>query len=101
MPKLLHKFRVPLIGIELPEVSLPDIPPKPLKLDERKAEIVRHAIADDLADLVPIAGDFVSDTSYAEIRRQMTPEEYEKFLNDNKALPSTLAALKVFAEEKG
>lgn len=100
MPKLLHKFRVPLIGIELPEISLPEIPPKPIKLDQRRAEIVRHALADDIADLVPVVGDFVSDTSYAEIRKKMSPEEYEKFMNENKALPSSLAALKVFTETR-
>jgi len=53
---------------------------------------------DDLGEIIPIVEDILSDTAYAEIKRLMTPEEYERFINDNKILPSSLAALKVFAE---
>ncbi len=95
--RLLPKWRVPLIGVELPEITLPEFPKAP-RLDERRIEILRHAIADDLGDLVPVIGDLVSDTSYAEMRKKMTPEEYERFVEENKVLPSSLATLKVFME---
>ena len=55
---------------------------------------------DDIADIIPFAGDVASDVAYAEIKRLMTPDEYERFVRENKWLPSILAALKGVAEEK-
>lgn len=102
LPKkiILPKIHIPLIDVSLPEISLPELPPKPLKLDERQMEIVRYALMDDLGDLLPIVGDVAADIAYSELKKKMTPEEYERFLEANKALPSTLAAIKVFYETK-
>jgi len=97
--KVLDRVRVPVLDVELPSLELPDIPPPPLKLDDRQVEILRFALMDDIGEFIPVVGGILSDTAYAEIRRRMTPDEYEKFLNDNKWLPSTIAALKVFVEK--
>jgi hypothetical protein len=97
--KVLDRVRVPVLDVELPSLELPDIPPPPIKLDDRQIEILRFALMDDIGEFIPVVGDILSDTAYAEIRRRMTPDEYEKFLNDNKWLPSTIAALKVFVEK--
>jgi len=96
--KILEKIRIPLLEVELPSVELPDFPPKPLRLDERQREVLRYALMDDLADIIPFFGDIASDLAYAELKRLMKPEEYERFVKENKLLPSTLAALKVFQE---
>jgi hypothetical protein len=97
--KILDKLKIPFIEVELPSVELPDFPPKPLpRLDERQREVLRYALMDDLADVIPFAGDVASDLAYAELKRLMKPEEYERFVKENKWLPSVLAALKVFAE---
>jgi len=102
LPKktVLPKIKIPLIDVEMPEISIPEFPPKLPKLDERQMEIVRYAVMDDLADIIPFFGDVAADLAYAEIKKKMTPEEYEKFIEENKTLPSTLAALKVFSERQ-
>ncbi|MEM4976663.1 MAG: hypothetical protein QXT64_04995 [Desulfurococcaceae archaeon] len=97
--RLLPEVKIPLVDVKLPAVELPEFPPKPLKLDERQIEALRYAIMDDLADIVPFIGDVLSDVAYAELRNRLTPDEYEKFIEENKWLPSTLALLKVFAEK--
>lgn len=100
MPKILHKFRIPLIGVSLPEISLPDeFPPKPPKLDERQVEALRYAIQDDVADLIPVVGDVGSDLAFKELTEKLTPEEYKDFLEVNKLLPSSLSVLKIFSEK--
>ena len=97
--KILEKLKIPLLEVEFPSVELPDFPPKPLpRLDERQREVLRYALMDDLADVIPFAGDVASDLAYAELKRLMKPEEYERFVKENKWLPSVLAALKVFSE---
>ena len=97
--KILEKLKIPLLDVEFPSVELPDFPPRPPpKLDERQREVLRYALMDDLADVIPFAGDVASDLAYAELKRLMKPEEYERFVKENKWLPSVLAALKVFAE---
>jgi hypothetical protein len=97
--KILEKLKIPLLEVEFPSVELPDFPPRPPpRLDERQREVLRYALMDDLADVIPFAGDMASDLAYAELKRLMKPEEYERFVKENKWLPSVLAALKVFAE---
>jgi hypothetical protein len=97
--KILEKLKIPLLEVEFPSVELPDFPPRPPpRLDERQREVLRYALMDDLADVIPFAGDVASDLAYAELKRLMKPEEYERFVKENKWLPSVLAALKVFAE---
>jgi hypothetical protein len=98
--KVLERLRIPLLEVELPSVELPDFPPRIPKLDDRQVEVIRYALMDDLGGAIPVVGDLLSDVAYAEVRRLMRPEEYERFVHENKWLPSALAALKVFAEGK-
>lgn len=98
MVRILREVRIPILNVELPSIELPDIPPRIPKLDERQVEALRYALMDDLADLLPVIGDIAADVAYAELKRRLTPSEYEKFVKENKWLPSTLAVLKVFAE---
>ncbi len=102
LPKIqvLPKIEIPVVGVRLPAVELPELPPKIPRLDDRQMEIVRYALMDDLSDLIPVLGDLLSDTAYAEVKERMTPEEYSKFVEENKWLPSVAAALKVFSEKK-
>jgi hypothetical protein len=93
---LLPRIEIPLLGVSLPAVELPEFPPRVPKLDDRRLEALRYAVMDDLGGLVPVVGDVLSDVAYAELRKRMSPEEFEKFLEANKALPSSLAAIKVF-----
>jgi len=97
--QLLPRVNVPLVDVSLPSVELPSFPPKVPKLDDRQMDVVRYAVMEDLADLVPVVGDVAEDLAYAELKRRLTPEELEAFTETNKNLPSTLAALKVFAEK--
>jgi hypothetical protein len=97
---ILPKIRIPLVDVSLPEISLPEFPPRIPKLEDRQMDVVRYGIMDDVSDLVPVLGDLFSDVAYAEIKKKMTPEEYEAFIEENKYLPSSLAAIKVFAERR-
>jgi len=96
--RILPRLKVPLVGVELPELSLPGFPPSPPRLDDRRLEVLRQAVLEDLADLVPVAGDALADMHFAEIRRRLKPDEFERFLENNKLLPSSLAVLKTFRE---
>ncbi|MEM2195206.1 MAG: hypothetical protein QW803_12160 [Candidatus Methanomethylicia archaeon] len=98
--KLLPEVNIPLINVSLPSIELPEFPPKIPKLDERQIDVLRYAIMDDLADIVPFIGDVLSDIAYAELKKKLTIDEYEQFLKDNKWLPSTIAVLKTFTERK-
>jgi len=69
LPKksVLPKIHIPLVDVSLPEIEIPEFPPKIPKLDDRQLDIVRYGVMDDLSDLVPILGDFFSDVAYAEV----------------------------------
>ena len=99
-PKLLPKVHIPLVDVDLPEVNLPVFPPKIPVLNPEDFSLLRFALMDDLGDLIPVVGDPFADLAYARLREKMGPGQYEKFLQDNKWLPSTLATLKVIVEEK-
>jgi len=98
--RVLPRIRVPLLDVTLPEVELPEFPPSIPKLDDRQLEALRYAVMDDVGDKIPVIGDILSDVAYREIVNLLTPEEYVRFLEYNKWLPSSLAVLKVFAERQ-
>jgi len=98
--KILPKVEIPIVEVRLPAFELPEFPPKIPKLDDRQQEIMRHTVLEDLSDLIPVIGDTIADLHYAKIKELMSSEEYEEFVEQNKTLPSSLAALKVFAKKK-
>jgi len=98
--RVLPTVRIPIVEVSLPEIRIPEFPPKIPRLNPQDAELVRYGLMDDLADLVPVVGDPLADMAYAELQKRMTPDQYAKFKEDNKWLPSSFAALKVIAEGK-
>lgn len=97
--RILPKVGIPLVGVELSEVTLPDFPPKRPKLEKGDMTLLRYGLMDDVADFVPVVGDVGADLAYAEIVKRMSPDQYNRFLQDNKWLPSSLAILKGIAEK--
>lgn len=96
---VLPKIEIPLVKVSIPAVELPPFPPKIPKLDDRQMEVLRYAVMEDVSDVVPVVGDAFADIAYKELVERLTVDEYEAFLEANKYLPSTLAAIKVFAEK--
>ncbi|MBW2671896.1 MAG: hypothetical protein JRD89_00605 [Deltaproteobacteria bacterium] len=96
MPKL----RIPIAEVHLPEVELPEFPPKLGSLDDRELDLIKYGAMDDIADIVPVVGDIFSDMAYKELVAKMSDEEYKAFLEENKLLPSSLAALKVIIQRR-
>ena len=105
LPKMEHfrvlpKFRVPLVGVEFPDITLPEFPPKIPKLDRNRLEVLKFAVMEDVSDLVPVVGDAAADLAYKELTDKLTPEEHREFREVNKLMPSSLAVLKIFAERE-
>ena len=98
--RVLPELKVPLVGIRTPKIELPEFPPKLPKLNRDQIEAVRYGIMDDVSDLVPVFGDFFSDTAFRELRERLSPEEFDQFIKENQLFPSSLAVLKVFAEKE-
>ncbi|MEM1871060.1 MAG: hypothetical protein QW517_08095 [Thermofilaceae archaeon] len=96
--RLLPEVRIPLVDVKLPAIELPEFPPKPPELNERQIGLLRYAIMDDLGEVIPFVGDVLSDVAYAELKSRLTKDEYDRFVEENKWLPSTLALLKVFMD---
>ena len=104
------EFPTPLGTFRLPRLELPSLTPP--KMDSRRKEVVKAAVADDLASLVEkvpyvglIAGplaDFLEDTAMAKLRENLRPEEVESFYHFDKVSPvTTLAALRTFVKHRG
>jgi len=89
-------------------ISTPPLETPPLKLptmpDARARKAIGHGIGEDLAEVVgaiPFAGSFIEDSlqdmHFAEIKKILTPDEYSKFSEYNKAFPSAIALARIFA----
>lgn len=88
---------IKLPDLETPPLTLPKMP------DERGRIAIGHSLGEDAAQIVgviPWAGgvleDLLEDMHHAEILKTLTPEEYSKFTEYNKSLPSTIAMIRVF-----
>ena len=99
-------FPTPFGKVRTPGLTLPV--PVPPTMDQRRKEIVKAALADDLAGLVekiPFVGAFawpiadaVEDTYLVKLQELMTPEEWRTFKEFDKVSPLTVAAaLRTFA----
>lgn len=85
--------RINLPAMEPPRLGLPHV-------DGRRRGAVKHAVATDLTGilgLIPYVGSLVggqiSDLHYAEMRKILTPEELNNFIEDDKRIPSNGLAL--------
>ena len=93
-------FPTPFGKVRTPGLTLPV--PVPPAMDQRRKEILKAALADDLAGLVekiPFVGAFASpladaaeDTFMAKLQDLLTPEEWSIFKEQDKVLPLTSAA---------
>ena len=103
-------FPTPFGTIQTPHLTIPV--PVPPTIDQRRKEIVKAALADDLAGLVekiPLVGalawpivDAVEDTYMVKVQELMTPDEWRTFREFDKVSPLTVAAvLRTFAKGRG
>lgn len=87
--------KVTIPGLETPPMKLPTMP------DERGKKAIGHGIGEDAASVLGIipwvgslAEDALEDTHHAEIKKILTNEEYSKFANYNKSLPTAPALIR-------
>lgn len=101
-PKM--KVPTPFGSVYLPEhkVGLPKLPP----FDEKTRDAMKHAIAMDLSmvpGLIPYAGDIISETvsdlHTAELRKILTPSEYDRFVKYDKVNPNVVALMRALTKE--
>lgn len=86
----------PFGSVHLPEHKLGL--PKPPPFDDKSRSAMLHAIAIDGAmvpAMIPWAGDVLSDIiedlHFAELRRVLTPEQYNEFIKQDKIAPAIIA----------
>lgn len=89
----------PFGRVHLPEhkIGLPKLPP----LDEKSRDAIKHAIAIDgamLPAMIPWAGDALSDIiedlHFAELRKLLTPNQYNEFIKQDKIAPAIVAMMR-------
>ncbi|GAI45029.1 unnamed protein product [marine sediment metagenome] len=93
----------PFGPVHLPEhkIGLPKLP----SFDEKSRAAMKHAIAIDGAmvpALIPVAGDIISDVvedlHFAELRKILTPKEYDEFIKQDKVAPATVAMMRALTK---
>ena len=86
----------PFGKVSLPEhrIGLPKLP----SFDEKSRNAMRHALAIDLSlvpAMIPVVGDVVADVvedlHFAEVRKELTPKEYDEFIKQDKIAPAIIA----------
>jgi len=104
-PPRLPKARIPTPfgDVHLPEhkIGLP----KPPSFDEKSRAAMKHAIAMDLSmvpGLIPYVGDIISETvsdlHVAELRKILTPSEYNRFVKYDKVNPNVVALMRALGK---
>lgn len=98
-----RELPTPFGKVALPALELP--PLKPPKIDDRRRKALGHAVgvdASDLVALIPYVGGMAADSIRAmhtrEIKKLLTPEEFDKYLKWDKQYPDLLAAVRTFIE---
>jgi len=93
--------RVKLPDLETPPLELPKMP------DEHARKAIGHGLGEDAAQLIgliPWIGDIVEDAledmHHIEIKKILTADEYSRFAEYNKALPTSLALARTLCFEK-
>ena len=106
-PPTLPETRVltPFGAVHLPKhkIGLPKLP----SLDARTRSAMKHAVAMDLSlipGLIPGVGDIiteaVSDLHTAELRKVLTPQEYDRFVIYDKINPNAIALMRALGKEE-
>lgn len=94
----------PFGSVYLPEhkVGLPKPPP----FDEKSRSAMKHAIAMDASmvpGLIPFVGDIISETvsdlHTAELRKILTPSEYDRFVKYDKVNPNVIALMRALGKD--
>ena len=90
------------------KVSLPEYKlglPKPPSFDEKSRSAMLHAIAIDgsmVPGLIPFVGDVVADVvedlHAAELRKILSPSEYDEFLKQDKVAPAIIAMMRTLTK---
>jgi len=97
------KVLTPFGSVYLPEhkVGLPKLP----SFDEKSRNAMKHAIAIDgsmVPGMVPWVGDVVADViedlHFAELRKILTPEQYDEFVKQDKIAPATIAIMRALTK---
>lgn len=94
----------PFGTFQLPSYGLPPLR-KPRWTKERKGAL-RHALGSDLSQvvaIVPLVGDTLADVledvHMAEVKKLLSPEEFDRFLQETKVAPDTLALIRTYIEK--
>lgn len=97
------KVPTPFGSVYLPEhkVGLPKLP----SFDEKSRAAMKHAIAIDgsmVPGVVPYIGDIIADLvedlHFAELRKILTPDQYNEFVKQDKIAPATIAMMRALAK---
>ena len=91
LPTPFGKINLP--RMETPVLRLPEV-------DDRRKEAIKHAVGSDLTGalgIVPLVGSFlagqIADLHFAEMRRLLTGQEMNRFIEADKRIPSNAGAL--------
>jgi len=94
-----RKIPTPFGTVETPRIELP--PLKLPELEDRHRKAIGHTIGIDLSDIlgiIPYVGGNLADSVRAmhtrEVKKLLTPEEYEKYMKWDKTYPDVLALLR-------
>ncbi|MBA7716531.1 hypothetical protein ES703_125604 [subsurface metagenome] len=94
----------PFGKVHLPEHKLGL--PKPPPFDEKNRNAMKHAIAIDgsmVPGMIPWVGDVVADVvedlHFAELRKILTPKEYDEFIKQDKVAPATIAMMRALTKK--
>jgi len=98
------KVPTPFGSVSLPEQKLGL--PKPPPLDAKSRGAMLHAVAMDASmvpGLIPFVGDIISETvsdlHTAELRKILTPTEYDRFVKYDKVNPNVLALMRAMGKD--
>ena len=104
-------FTGPEIPTPFGSIKLPDLETPPIKLpampDEHARRAIGHGLGEDAAQivgLIPWIGgiieDALEDMHHVEIKKILTADEYSRYAEYNKSLPTTLALARVLCFKK-
>lgn len=97
------RIPTPFGAVHLPEhkLGLPKLP----SIDEKSRSAMLHAVAIDGAmvpAMIPWGGDVISDIvedlHFAELRKILTPKQYDEFIKQDKIAPAVIAMMRALTK---